>query len=108
MLNRLKSFLNKPVLMELTEEKVIELFDPILSMIEVKFKELEKQKREIKALRGLIVESCSDCAHKSYCKNKDQYDETWMLGCQNWKESRPKRSDELSRYIGDVNSVLWD
>ena len=68
--------------------------------------QLEQKKDEVRRLRGLIGQSCKDCRHWRYCKNTDAYDETWMLGCKNWEESNPKQSDEISRYIGDVNSIL--
>ena len=69
---------------------------------------LEQKKDEIRRLRGLIGQSCDDCKHSQYCKNTDTYiyNESWILGCKTWEESKPKQSDEISQYIGDVDSIL--
>ncbi len=84
------------------QERLDELLAPAFRMVELKQKEL-------RALRGLIGQSCSNCAHKDYCKNREIYqaNESWVLGCKNWKEYEFRASDEISRSIGDVNKILW-
>jgi hypothetical protein len=70
-------------------------------------KQLNADKDELIRLRGLIGQTCDDCAHKPYCKHVEEYDTNWMLGCQNWQEAKVLASDDISRYIGKVDKILW-
>lgn len=103
----IKRLFTGPALVRVSQEEIDELFEPAMRLAEKKMEELNALKIELEALRGLIGVSCKDCAHKSYCKYKDIYDESWMLGCQNWRQYKYLTSDEISRFIGDVHTVLW-
>lgn len=102
----IKRLFTGPALVRVSQEEIDELFEPAMRLAEKKMEELNALKIELEALRGLIGVSCKDCAHKSYCKYKDIYDESWMLGCRYFEQYKKRTSEDFDRIIGDTRFVL--
>lgn len=100
----------KEKLLELSKKILAEDYQRNMEKLEEILLSAEKcqkaKEKELKRLRGLIGYSCAECAHKAFCKNRETYDESWMLGCRDFRQYFKRTSEDFDRIIGDTRFVL--
>ena len=86
------------------EQEVKRLMEPAERAVNYKLKLIEEAREALTKLRGLIGEVCQDCHHAEYCGNRINYDynQNWILGCQNWTPDTRTDKDDVTRWVGKV------